>query len=139
MVRDVSAHERRRGWPVSLFWALLIVASAVLIFMWQTKFFIYAPEPALIERSRIGGRYILAGSVVSLVAAAWSIAGTGPLWVAAFVAAPAVLVGGAEVADPNSLIRHLAALVAFPFAFAFAGLFAGLRSRKSRSRSREQR
>jgi hypothetical protein len=133
MAREESADGHRGGWPGTLLWALLIVASVVLIFMglWRTTFFIYAPEPALIERSRIGGLYILAGSAASLGAAGCSIVRRSPLWVAAFVAAPAVLVGGAELVDPNSLIRHLAAVVAFPFAF--AGLYAGLPPRTSRN------
>lgn len=133
MAREESAHGHRRGWPGTLLWALLIVASVALMVMglWRTTFFIYAPELALIERSRVGGLYILAGSAASLGAAGWSIVRRSPLWVAAFVAAPAVLVGGAELVDPNSLIRHLAAIVAFPFAF--AGLYAGPPPRKSRN------
>jgi hypothetical protein len=133
MAREESADGHRGGWPGTLLWALLIVASVVLIFMglWRTTFFIYAPEPALIERSRVGGLYILAGSAASLVAAGWSIVRRSPQWVAAFVPAPAVLVGGAELVDPNTLIRHLAAVVAFPFAF--TGLYAGLPPRKSRN------
>jgi len=133
MGREESVRGHRRSWPGTLLWALLIVASLVLMFMglWRTMFFIYAPEPALIERSRVGGLYILAGSAVSLGAAGWSIVRRSSLWVTAFVAAPAVLVGGAELVDPHSLIRHLAAVVAFPFAF--AGLYAGLAPRKSRS------
>jgi hypothetical protein len=98
--------------------------------LWRTTFFIYAPEPALIERSRVGGLYVLAGSAASLGAAGWAIVRRTPPWVAAFVAAPAVLVGGAELVDPNGLMRHLIAIVAFPFAF--AGLYAGLPPRKSR-------
>jgi hypothetical protein len=133
MVWEESAHGHRRAWPGALLWALLIVVSVVLIFvgLWRTTFFIYAPEPALIERSRVGGLYILAGSAASFGASGWSIVRRTPLWVAAFVAAPAVLVGGAELVDPNGLIRHLAAVVAFPFAF--AGLYAGLPPRKSRN------
>lgn len=75
MAREESAHGHRRGWPGTLLWALLIVASVVLVFMgiWRTTFFIYAPEPALIERSRVGGLYILAGSAASLGAAGWPI------------------------------------------------------------------
>lgn len=133
MSREESAHGHRHSWPGTLLWALLIIVSVVLMVMglWRTTFFIYAPEPALIERSRVGGLYILAGSAASLGAAVWSIVRRSPLWVAAFVAAPAVLVGGAELVDPNSLIRHLAAIVAFPFAF--AGLDSGLPPRKSRN------
>jgi multidrug efflux pump subunit AcrB len=42
MDREESAHGHRRGWSGTLLWALLIVASVVLIFMGlrRTTFFI---------------------------------------------------------------------------------------------------
>lgn len=132
MGQEESSAAYRRGGPGTTLWALLIVASIVLIVMglWRTAFFIYAPEPAMIERSRVGGLYILAGTAASLGAAVWSIIRRHALWVAAFVAAPAVLVGCAQLTDPNSLIRHVVALVAFPFAF--GGLYAGVPLRRRR-------
>jgi hypothetical protein len=79
-------------------------------------FFIYAPEPALIEKARVGALYIFAGSIASLIAAVTSVFMKHPWWVWAFVAAPAVLVGGYELLDPTSLLRVIAAAVACPFA-----------------------
>jgi len=89
MGREEPSAAYRRGWSGTLLWTLLIVASVVLIVMWRTAFFIYAPEPALIERSKIGGLYLLAGSAASVGASVWSLIRRDPYWVAAFVAAPA--------------------------------------------------
>ena len=121
-----------RGWPGTTLWAVLIVASIALIIMglWRTAFFVYAPEPAMIEKARVGALYVLAGSVASLAATGLSAFLGHPKWIWAFVAAPAVLVGGSTVLDPTSLFRHMAAVVAFPFAV--AALYWGLRSGRSR-------
>lgn len=112
---------------LTAFWALLTVASLTLIIMglWRSTFFIYAPEPALVEKARVGALYIFAGSIASGAAAGMSVILIHPRWIWAFVAAPAVLVGGYELVDPTSLLRVLAAAVAFPFAV--MGLYWGLR------------
>jgi hypothetical protein len=122
-----SGPKGLRGWPATALWAALIGASLVLILMglWRTAFFIYAPEPALIEKARIGALYILVGSVLSLAAAGMSAVLGHPKWIWACIAAPAVLVGGSTLMDPTSLIRHMTAFVAFPFAI--AALYWGLR------------
>lgn len=129
-MRGPSAPAGLRGTTGTVLWALLLTASVVLIVMglWRTAFFIYAPEPALIEKARVGALFILAGSVSSLGAAAMSVVQGHPKWIWAFTAAPAVLVGGSTVVDPTSLFRHLAAAVAFPFAI--VALYWGLRHRR---------
>jgi hypothetical protein len=117
-MRSRSRSKYPHRWPLRVIWALLIIASIVLIVMglWRTMFFIYAPEPALVERAKVGALYIFAGSFASLIAAVTSVFMKHPWWVCAFVAAPAVLVGGYELLDPTSLLRVVAAAVAFPFA-----------------------
>lgn len=126
------ATGRRLGWPEALLWALLVIASIVLmgIGLERAIFFGFRWEPEFIEDARVGGLFILAGSIASLGATIWSALRGDPRWITAFVAAPAVLVGGATLFDPFSLLRHLAAAVAFTFAL--AGIYAGLPARKSK-------
>jgi hypothetical protein len=117
-----------------VFWALLVVASITLmsIGLLRALFFGFTPEPALVEDARVGGLFILAGAVASLGAAVWSALRGDPRWVTAFVAAPAVLVGGIALFAPYSLLRHFAAVAAFPLAL--AGLFGGLPRKSPRAR-----
>jgi hypothetical protein len=84
----------------------------------------YFPVPGLEEDARVGSAYILGGSVASLAAAVWSFLRGHPRWVTAWVAAPAVVVGGVALVWPYSMLRHLVALVALPGAI--AGIFGGL-------------
>ncbi|MBO1268116.1 hypothetical protein [Arthrobacter cavernae] len=98
--------------------------------LWRSMFFGYMPDPALVEDLRVGGLYILAGALASLGATALSVILRHPRWVIAFVAAPAVLVGGAALIAPTSLIRHVVAAAAFPLAV--VGLYWGMRHRGSR-------
>lgn len=93
--------------------------------LWRTTFFIYAPEPAMQEKPRVGALYVLAGSVMSLGAAGISAIFGHPKWIRPLVAAPAILVGGSTLMDPTSQFRHLAAAVAFPFSV--VALYWGLR------------
>lgn len=94
-------------------------------------FFGYMPDPPVVEDLRVGRLFIFAAAVASLAAAALSVFLRHPRWVIAFVATPAILVGVASLLAPASLIRHVAAMVAFPLAI--AGLYQGLR-RRSRSK-----
>ena len=124
----------REGWVGTVLWALLVVASITLmsIGLLRAMFFGFTPEPALVEDARVGGLFILAGAVASLGAAVWSVLRGDPRWVTAFVAAPAVLVGGIALFAPYSLLRHFAAVAAFPLAL--AGLFGGLPRKSPRAR-----
>lgn len=127
-MRQEPPPAKRGSWPGLILWAALIVASIVLmsIGLWRAMFFGFMP-PALVEDLRVGGLYVLAGAVASLAATALSVILRHPRWVIVFVAAPAVLVGGAALIEPTSLIRHMVAVVAFPLAV--AGLYWGLRHR----------
>jgi hypothetical protein len=115
-------------------WVLLVLASLVLIGIGlaRTLFFVWAPEPAMVEKVRIGTLFIDAGSALSLGAAVWSHVRGNPVWVTVSVAAPAILVGGTALMEPYSLIRHLAAVVAFPLAL--AGVVESIRVRGRRQR-----
>jgi hypothetical protein len=86
----------------------LIVASIVFVSigLWRAMFFGLMPDPELVEDLRVCGLYILAGALRSLAPAAWSVSMRHPRWVIAFVAAPVVLVGGAVLTEPISLIRQ---------------------------------
>lgn len=107
-MRQEPPAAKRGSWPGLILWAALIVASIVLmsIGLWRAMFFGFMPDPALVEDLRVGGLYILAGALASLAAVSWSVIMRHPRWVIAFVAAPAVLVGGAALIEPTSLIRH---------------------------------
>ena len=128
MVQD-SSSVRRRGWLGAILWALLVVASIVLmaIGLWVSTFLGYLPVPGLEEDARVGSLYLLGGSAASLVAATWSFLRGHPPWVTACVAAPAVLVGAIALVAPYSLLRHLVAAVALPGAL--AGMICGLLDR----------
>jgi hypothetical protein len=125
-----QSHRRQEPWVGTVIWALLVVTSIVLMTMglMRALFFGYTPDPVFVEDARVGGLLILAGSVASVAAAVWSARRGDRPWITAFVAAPAVLVGGAALIAPNTLLRQLAAIAAFPLAL--AGLFAGLPWRK---------
>jgi uncharacterized membrane protein HdeD (DUF308 family) len=84
----------------------------------RTMFFVWAPEPAMLERARVGGLFIDAGCLLSLAAAVWSHLRANHIWVTVCVGLPGILVGWAALADPYNLMRHLAAVVAFPLALA---------------------
>lgn len=133
MSQEHSDH-RQEPWVATVFWALLVVTSIVLMTMglMRALFFGYTPDPVFVEDARVGGLLILAGSVASVAAAVWSARRGDRPWITAFVAAPAVLVGGAALISPTTLLRHLAAMAAFPLAL--AGLFAGLPWKSPRAR-----
>ncbi|MCQ9163641.1 hypothetical protein [Arthrobacter sp. STN4] len=84
----------------------------------------YQPLPDYQEDLRVGSLYILGGSAASLAAAIWSFLRGHPHWVTAFVAAPAVVVGGGSLLSPTGGLRQLAALIALPGAV--AGMVGGL-------------
>ncbi|MDQ0827266.1 hypothetical protein QFZ60_003439 [Arthrobacter sp. B2I5] len=112
--------ETTRRWAGTSAWILLVLASMVLIGygLARSTFFIWAPEPALLDAARVGGLFIDAGCMLSLAAAVWSHLRGNPAWVTVCVGLPAVLVGWAALIDAHSLMRHLAAAVAFPLALA---------------------
>jgi len=129
------AAVRRRGWPGVLLWALLVLASIVLMVtgLLRSMFFGFIAEPGLVEDAQVGSLYLLGGSGASLAAAVWSFLRGHPHWVTACVAAPAILVGGIALLMPYSLARHLAAFVALPAAL--AGAIGGLADRGYRPTS----
>lgn len=114
--RPESIETRR--WTAAIVWVLLVLVSMVLIGcgLLETAFFIWAPEPAMLGRERTGGVLIAVGSALSVEAAVWSHVRGNPLWVTICVGLPGVLVGWAALADPYSLLRHVAAVVSFPLA-----------------------
>jgi hypothetical protein len=115
-------------------WVLLILVSMILIGIGlaRTMFYMWAPEPAMREKARIGGLYINAGCVLSLAAGVWSHVRGNPVWVNVCVGLPGILVGWAVLEDPYSLLRHLAAVVAFPFALAGVAEVIRVRGRRQR-------
>lgn len=121
------ASIRRRGWPGVILWSMVVIVSVVLmaIGLWRSFFILgYHPVPGLEEDARVGSLYILGGSVASLAAAVWSFRRGHPHWVTAWVAAPAIVVGGVALLLPHSLLRQLGALLALPGAV--AGMIGGL-------------
>jgi lipoprotein signal peptidase len=121
------ASVRRRGWPGVILWSILVVASVVLMAtgLWRSFFILgYHPVPGLEEDARVGSLYILGASAASLAAAVWSFLRGHPHWVTAWVAAPAVVVGGIALVWPHSNLRQLAALLALPGAV--GGMIGGL-------------
>ena len=109
------AGRRRTG---TIAWVLLVVVSMLLIGtgLARTLFFIWAPEPPMLEAVRAGSSYIFAGSGLCIVAGVWSHYRGNPVWVSICVALPGILVGWSTLMQPYSLLRHLAAVVAFPLA-----------------------
>ena len=63
-----------------------------------------------------------------MTAAACSAFRGNPHWVTVMAAAPAVLVGGSALIAPTTLLRHVAAAVAFPFAV--GAVYWGMRYRR---------
>jgi hypothetical protein len=118
---------RRRGWFGVILWSIVVVVSVVLmaVGLWRSFFIAgYHPVPGLEEDARVGSLYILGGSAASLAAAVWSFLRGHPHWVTAWVAAPAIVVGGVALVLPHSMLRQLGALLALPGAV--AGMIGGL-------------
>jgi hypothetical protein len=115
-------------------WILLVLASMALIGtgLERTMFFIWAPEPALLEVARIGSRYLFAGCALSLAAAVGSHLRGNPVRATVCAGLPGILVGWLALMDAHSLLRHLAPVVAFPLAL--AGIAEVLRVRGHRQR-----
>jgi hypothetical protein len=92
-----SAEARRKAATTA--WVLLTLASMILIGIGlaRTLFFIWAPEPAMLEKARIGGLYINAGCVLSLAAGVWSHVRGNPVGVSVCVGLPGILVGWAAL------------------------------------------
>lgn len=80
-MKSIPEAGRRKAGAIA--WILLVLASLVLIAygLAQTMFFIWAPEPAMLERARVGGLFISAGCALSLAAAAWSHLRDNTVWV----------------------------------------------------------
>ncbi len=121
-------------WAGTIAWALLVLASMALIVIGlsRTVFFVWAPEPALVEKAGIASPYINAGCVLSVAAAVLSRLRGNPIWVTVCVGLPGILVGWAVWTNPFSLLRHLAAVVTFPLAL--AGVAEVIRARWYRQR-----
>jgi hypothetical membrane protein len=126
--------EAKRRWISTLAWALLVLASMVLIGygIWHAGWHIWLPAQAQQEQVWIGNRYILAGSALSIAAAVWSGARQNRVWVTICVGLPGVLVGWAMIDDPYDLKRHLAAVVSFPLALAGVAEVIRVRGRRQR-------
>jgi hypothetical protein len=110
---------------------ILVAVSLVLIVIGLDRsFFIIgyrASVPEFREAARVGSLFILGGSAASLAAAVWSYLRGHPYWVTVCVAAPALVVGGIALMGPQSLLRHIGAVVALPAAV--AGIIGGLLDR----------
>ncbi|MGM9474221.1 hypothetical protein ACS5PJ_19710 [Pseudarthrobacter sp. YS3] len=126
--------EASRRWTGTITWALLVLASMVLIGygIARANWHIWLPNPADQEESWIGSRYIFAGCALSLAAAVWSGARENRLWVTICVGLPGALVGWAALDSPYDLKRYLAAVVSFPMAL--AGVAEVIRGRGRRQR-----
>lgn len=63
--------RRRTG---AITWVLLVLASKALIArgLSRTLYFVWGPEPALVERTRLSSPYIKAGCLLSVTAAVWA-------------------------------------------------------------------
>ncbi|WP_457950172.1 hypothetical protein ACTAQI_06040 [Pseudarthrobacter sp. alpha12b] len=126
-----EARRRRIG---TIAWILLVLASMIMIAcgIWQAGWHIWLPGPAEQEEVWVGNRYILAGCVLSLVAAVWSGARDNRVWVTICVGLPGAFVGWAMMDSPYDLKRYLAAVVAFPLALAGVAEVIRVRGRRQR-------
>ena len=117
---------RFRYWVWTGFWAALVMASMAFMLMglWRRIFFGYTPIPEFVEDLRVGNQFLLAGSGFSVAAAVQAWVQRYPRWVAACVAAPAVMIGGVALVTYPNLAPHLAAVFALPVAV--AGLLGGI-------------
>lgn len=107
-----------RRWTGTVAWVMLVLASMIIVShgIIRAQWHLGVPHPAAQEETWIGSGWIFAGSGLSVVAAVWSHLRGNPVWVTVCVALPGVLVGWAAMMQPYSLMRHLAAAVAFPLA-----------------------
>ncbi|MHA7289540.1 hypothetical protein ACX80V_07840 [Arthrobacter sp. MDT3-24] len=126
--------EGSRRWTGTIAWILLVLTSMVLIGygIGRAEWHIWLPNPADQEETWIGSRYIFAGCALSLAAAAWSHLRGNPVWVTVCVGLPGLLVGWAALEDPYNLLRHLAAVVAFPLSLAGVAEVIRVRGRRQR-------
>lgn len=115
-MRAVS--EATRRWAGASAWILIVLASIGLIGygIVHAGIWLWMPTPAEQEASWIGSRYIFFGWLLSIAASVWSHRRGNPLWVTICVALPGFLVGWADLVSPYTLLRFLAAVVAFPLA-----------------------
>jgi hypothetical protein len=129
----------RRGWPGVILWALLEIASVVLMIigLWTSMFILgYQPMPEFEEDARVGNLCLLGGSAASLAVAVWSFRRGHPHWVTVCVAAPAAVVGGVALVWPYSMLPQLVAVLALPGAI--AGTIGGLLDRGYRRTGKAQ-
>lgn len=112
-----------------LAWAITGAAGLVLVCLGLSQTFYIGTVTDAFERDRIGTTLILAGSVLGLAAAGWSLYRHDPRGVTIMVAAPAVVVGGLNFVAGGSLLPHLAAFAAVPLGLAgiIRGVTAGSR------------
>jgi hypothetical protein len=131
---DRDARSARRRWTGTIAWVLLVLASMVLITygIADANWHIWLPSPAEQEEVWIGSRYVYAGCMLSVAAAGWSHLRGNPVWVTVCVGLPGLLGGWAAWVNPYNLMRHLAAVVAFPLAL--GGVVVVIRARGHRQR-----
>lgn len=103
-----------------LIWVQLMLVSTVLIGygIVRAGWNLWLPGPAEQELVWAANRYIYVGCALSVAAAVWSHLHGNRVWVSVSAGLPGVLVGWATWDDPYGLLRHLAAVTAFPFALA---------------------
>ncbi|MET4135181.1 hypothetical protein [Pseudarthrobacter sp. PvP090] len=114
-------------------WGLAATAGVVLICLGLGQTFYIGTVTNAFERDRLGSTSILAGSVLGLAAAGWSLYRRDQLWVSLLVAAPAVVVGGLNLVAGGSLLPHIGALAAVPLGL--AGIIGGVTVGSGRIRS----
>ena len=107
-----------------ILWAALIVGGLTLVGVGLDLTLVFKPTGDALRGVRVGKLLILAGSASVIAAAFWGWRMRIPIWVCAFVAAPAVLTGGLSLLLGDSLLPQLSALGTFPAAG--AGLIFGL-------------
>ena len=110
--------ETTRRWAGTSAWILLVLTSMIVIGygIVHAGIWLWMPTPAEQEASWIGSLYIFFGWLLSIAASVWSHRRGNPLWVTICVALPGFLVGWADLVSPYTLLRFLAAVVAFPLA-----------------------
>ena len=131
----MKASPAGRRWTGTIAWVLLVLASMALITygIVHAGFWLWMPTPAEQEASRIGSLYIFAGWLLSVGASVWSHFRGNPVWVSICVALPGFLVGWADLSSPYSLLRFLAAVVAFPLALSGVAEVLWARGRRQRT------
>ena len=125
-----STIPARAAWTV---WTGAAAASVVLLCLGLSQKLYVGSVTNAFERDQIGNTLILAGALLRLAAAGWSLYRSDAVWVTAMVTAPAVIIGGLNLVAGDSLLPHLAALAAVPLGL--DGIIGGFAVRWRRMRS----